>query len=1319
VFLSYHGSHDRAAVERIARNLQMSRVRPWFDQWHTIPGGSWQEEISAALRSSSACAVFLGAHGLGPWEKQELQVALDRATKDPGFRVFLVLLPGTEDPFDPTELAPWLTTKTWVDLRRGVEDRKGYQQLLNAIRGVAPGPDVVDLGQVEEACPYRGLQPFDAEHAEFFFGREADVQRLVERLKVGGFLAVLGPSGSGKSSLVRAGLVPGLTRGALPGVTDAVISILRPGPHPLTTLSSHLVQLASDRPMQATLDGVSSDPRTLELATSLALTDQSAERRVFWVIDQFEEVFTLCRDEAERAMFIGNLLHAGTVPDGHSYVILTLRADYYPRCAAHPEFAAVIASHQYLVSRLSGDGLRDAIVQPALRVGLEFERGLTDTILADAGNEPGSLPLLQHALLELWERRRGHMLTLEGYRETGGVRGALAKTADEIYSAFSPPEQSIARRVLLRLTQPGEGTDDTRRRADMDELVTGPEDVEPVESVVEALAAQRLLTATLDESTERRVVDISHEALVRGWPMLRGWIEDDRAGLLVHRRLTAAALEWQRLQFEDGALYRGARLAEAIEWRSGNELAMNALERRFLDACLELQTRERDEADRRRERELQDSKRIASAQRRAVRRLAGVVIVLLLGLLGSGTAAFIAVHQAKRADAEKQTAKSRQVAASALVLQDIDPELSILLATKAVQLKPTESAQWVLRDVVARSNLRGAAQLVQGTATAATVEAWAGVAVVSSTQGTSIFDLETGKEIISLTGGKDATAVALDPTGHWVAAGDQAGNVWVWSRTTGEEGGQFHVPTRVTDIAFGPDGVALAAATDQGVLLWPSWADGGVPKPFDPGPVQSIDFDPSGHRLIAGDARGMADVWDLGEAFDRPRQARTLQGQRLLLWDVTFSADGTKVVTTSGDNTAWVRDAADRRSDLSLIGHTGGVLTGRFSADGTRVVTTSLDGTARVWSISGGEPVVLRGHRGAVLSADFSADGTMVTTVGADGWLRRWQVKTGIVALTSPEGHTGPVGDVAFTPDGRDVITGSKDTSAAIWAVDTGRNVEFLNWHGAPVVGVATSMDGRFLATASIDGSSEIWGGGGESGTWTPLHSLVEEAGMPNAIAFRPDGTIVATASTGGGVCLWNTDSGEPVRCLPIGDPVKDVLFTPDGHLMITAAGRTVRMWDTATWQQSGALPASPAAVTSISVTEDGRDLAVGSEDGSVRFWDVVSRRPTRPLPTTRGLVMDVAFDPSGNFLAVARRRSGVEVWAVESRTLAARLPRREAQTLAVAFSTHGLLVTADSDGKARIYSPEYYLPIDAVLDIAPTRVTRDLTDREIERYLG
>ncbi len=438
--------------------------------------------------------------------------------------------------------------------------------------------------------PFPGLQYFDIGDAERFFGREWIVARIAGRLRNERLLAVVGASGSGKSSVVRAGLVPALQAGN--SLADGTyppdwstawsVHVVTPTARPLEALATSL----ADSPTSSArlLETLGRDPRSLLLHLRQTLPQGG---RALIVVDQLEELFTLCRDPFEREAFADNLLAAAEDPDGPTGIVLALRADFYAHCAQHADLREAVAQHQEYLGPMSTEELRRAIEEPARRGGWECEPGLVDLLLRDVGEEPGALPLLSHALLETWRRRRGRRLTLSGYAEAGGVRGAIARTAEVVFNErLSPDQQAIARRILLRLTELGEGTQDTRRRATLQELVTGADTSEDVQRVVHVLADARLLTLGGETA------EVAHEALIREWPTLRGWLNEDRAGLRLHRGITESTAEWERHAEDPDLLYRGARLAQAREWAETHPADLNARERAFVDAAVRFAERE-------------------------------------------------------------------------------------------------------------------------------------------------------------------------------------------------------------------------------------------------------------------------------------------------------------------------------------------------------------------------------------------------------------------------------------------------------------------------------------------------------------------------------------------------------------------------------------------------------------------------------------------------------------------------------------------------------------------------------------------------------
>ncbi len=579
------------------------------------------------------------------------------------------------------------------------------------------GPPMARLtieGEVDEEppadvpCPYKGLAAFEAEDAEYFFGREELVAELTARLPGTRFLAVVGPSGSGKSSVVRAGLLPSVWAGALPDSEDWQTLVITPGAHPLEELAVRVSLLKGIEP-SALHEALQTRPQALHLAVKQALANEPEQVKLLLVVDQFEEVFALCRDEAERRQFIDALLYAVEAEEGRVVVVPTIRADFYGRCADYTHLAARM-SDGVLVGPMSVEELRQAIERPAVLVGLRLEPGLVDTILDDVADQPGALPLLSHALLETWERRRGAQLILSGYAASGGVAGAIAQTADTVYAGLRPEQQALARSVFLRLTELGEeGTQDTRRRATPSELVRSAEEAPAVEGLLRTLADARLVTTGEDS------VEVAHEALIREWPSLRGWLEEDREGLRIHRHLTEAAQEWERLGREPGELYRGARLAAACEWTEEHAEALNSLEREFLaasQAAAEAVEREKEAA---RQRELAQAHALAEEQQRRaetereraeeqvrsgsrLRRLAVALAAVFLLAVVAAVIAFTAraTAQQERDNAQREAAVNHSLVLAANAQQahdngDVDLALALALEAVSIDQPPSEA----------------------------------------------------------------------------------------------------------------------------------------------------------------------------------------------------------------------------------------------------------------------------------------------------------------------------------------------------------------------------------------------------------------------------------------------------------------------------------------------------------------------------------------------------------------------------------------------------------------------------------------------------
>ncbi|MGI5479447.1 helix-turn-helix domain-containing protein [Streptomyces lavendofoliae] len=1047
-------------------------------------------------------------------------------------------------------------------------------------------------------APYQGLARFEPDDHHRFFGRDKLVAELRRMVTEHHFSAVFGPSGSGKSSLLRAGLIPALRDHSAGQV--AALRILTPGEHPLRTHAS-------------------------------ALRAKDAKGDTVIVVDQFEELFTLCRDAAQRAEFIDRLV-AAREPGSHMRVVIAVRADFYGRLADHRALAEAVSASSLLVGPMNATELREAIVKPAQGAGLIVERELTSRLVKEVDGEPGGLPLLSHALRETWHRRRGRALTTDMYQAAGGLHGAISQTAEEIYALLTPHHAELVRLILLRLIAPGEGAQDTRRpvaRSELDFVTASQDDIA---LVLDRLARARLLT--LDEDG----VDLAHEALILGWPRLRGWVEETREQLRAHRRLTEAARAWEDLGRDPGALYRGARLAAAEEVFTAPhaDRDLNCLEQQFLTSSLTARDHER---------------RTAARTARRLRRLTSALSVLLVLAVTAGLIAWdqyrASEHRRHQAVAAQQTALSRQLATQSATLLRDDPDLAALLAVQAYRTRPTAEATASL-NVAAALPLR---QLLTGPTGPVNAVAFSpdGRAVAAGSSGGEVrlWDTATGtaRKAPPAPGTGAAASIALSPDGRLLAVGNTDGTLRLSNLHEGHTGWiTMEHPGDLGPVAFSPDGRTVAAGSSGGqVRLWDTAT--GAARKVTPalGKVLSlIALSPDGLLLAAGDTGGTIHLYDLIRDTTQVIRPAGLGS----LTSMAFSPDGRMLAVgglTGPVIALW--DTKKRVLSTRSTTHIGSVRAISFSPDGRTVATVGDDRTARVWeSTTGRDHVVLTGHADFVTSVAFSPDGSTLATGSRDRTVRLWDLARELPDSTQPGSTT--VASIAYAADGHTTGTGDHNGTVQTWRT-VGKQPRSIRTVGnGTVMSTVLASDGRVLAAAltSSDGRTvRVWEAARRGLRTIGQHHPQSDTVL--AAALSRDGRLLATGGTGGTVQLWDVADGSSRTVLDATDMVVSLAFSHDGHTLVSAgADGKVRLWVTASRTTSAILT---DMASSLALSSDGRTLATGHDDGTVRIWDLTTRTVRATLKGRQRSVTALAISPNQRTLVAASSDGALQRWVL------------------------------------------------------------------------
>jgi DNA-binding SARP family transcriptional activator/WD40 repeat protein len=1157
----------------------------------------------------------------------------------------------------------------------GLEPSRSLQQLERSILQQDSSLDLVTQDRpaphVVSVCPFKGLAFFDRADAEYFCGRERLVAALITRLASNTLVGLLGPSGIGKSSVLRAGILPALQGGALPGSERWPQFLLRPGAHP----SAELARALDNDRLDAALMAI--DPGT----------------RIVVAVDQLEELFTVCDDEEERAAFLDVLSASATDPARRALVILSLRADFYGRFATYSRFRELLSGAHVLIGPMDREELRRAIELPAQRAGLEMERRLVDALVEDVEDEPGGLPLLSTALLELWSTRDGDTLRYVSYRATGGVRGAVARLAELAYGRLDESDQEVARNMLLRLAS-GTGETVTRRRVSQRDL--GAEQSEAVRRVLGALTESRLLT------TSDGAVEVAHEALLFEWPRLRGWLEDDAQGRRLREHLNRSAREWDASGSDASELYRGARLASALDWASEHELELHQVEREFL-------------AESRAATEVESER-----QRRTNRRLRGLLIgaagLLAVALLTGALALFAREHAR---DAET-VAVAQRLGAQALVAKQLD--LSLLLARQGVALADSPVTEDNLEAALAQSpaairvfhplagRLLGIEASRDGRWLLATNNAQRMALIDTSTyqtrrviNGTEGFFADDGRVVVL----GDSGFALIDPRTVVVSPLDQL-DIDAQSVSVDR------------DLAFAAGSLVSGRPRNE-VTVWSLRGRRRVLHRMTAHPgLQVADVELASDRLLVFESNnrtGLSPLQLRSALLDRVTvEVWSLDPWRRLA-DVSLSE-------ALGHGLApW---AIDRRGRLAAFGevdgrvtivdlltgsarklqgrHGGNVIGVGFSPDSQTIVSTGDDDHVLVWDAGTGSLLeTLRGHAGRVFGPAFSPDGKTLYTVGLEGEAIAWDLggaRRFGPRLRASSGNRDPTSDIdgevarfALSPDGRRIATAESSGRTAVVDRVTGRQLfeTPLAPDGQRILDVAWNPDGRTFATVGALGDVQSWSAADGSRAISFQGLFGQTA---HAVAFNRDGTVLAAASEVGGVYLWDARTGKPIGDpLHTDTPAYDLAFSPNGKQLAAAllGDGVAYVWRLPSRRLAFIviIDAEDSHGDAVAFSPDGKLLATGGGSGLVRFWDAqTGKQVGGPLLASAGYVLSVAFDPTGRLLVTGSTDGVTRLWDVQDRTpVGSPFPAVDNVSAEAAFTARGdRIVTVYASGKAFSY---------------------------------
>jgi len=1082
-----------------------------------------------------------------------------------------------------------------------------------------------------KSSPYKGLKRFNVKDRDRFFGRDKLIARLLDAVNRSNLSLVLGASGSGKSSVVRAGLIPEIEK-SLESKTFYDV-IFTPNQDPFDSLYRCLLSEEKDYSFSKAAAEIAKEAKADTLPKVISRLRKEEDRWLIFV-DQFEELFTICDDPQKRENFVKGLVQIAKSKNSSVKIVLAMRSDFLEQFSFYPDLGAIANQNNiHLVTEMYPDELRQAIEQPAAKHGVVFEEGLVEQIIKEVEGQKGYLPLLQYTLNLLWENEcntRGadgrfeiedRTLNIKSYTALEGVRGALQKRVNEIYSNLNQDEQTSTKQMFLKLVNivdTESGSKAVSRRAYRDEFVG-----ESVEKLFRKFIDENLLISSGDFSTpeELRVsdskqlkhsatVEIAHEILLSSWDELKQWLEQEKEAIILKNWLAGEARRWQKIRSEDKSkaedeLLKGSRLAKVVEFRNkdafNNLGGLSPLEEEYINTSAEWQARIEKEKEARRKREVKTAWGIAMGS------VGALVISSSLGLMA----------WQKTRQAEFNQAESWGRAAMYLVInknRELDAFISAIKAGKILRTQKTTNPEVIkaLREVLSyqtqQNRLTGHQDRVLSVALSSD-----GKTLVSGSNDKTIkvWDLATGGEPRTLTGHQYVVySVALSSNGKILVSGSGDATIKVWDLATGKE-----------------------LRTLTGHQDW----------------VRSVALSSDGKTLVSGGNDNTIKVWDLATG----KELRTLTGHQDGVRSVALSSDGKTLVSGSYDKTIKVWDLAIEGEPRPLTGHQSAVISVALSSDGKTLVSGSDDKTIKVWDLAtGGEPRTLTGHQSAVISVALSSDGKTLVSGSDDKTIKVWDLATGGELRTFTDYQDG-VRSVALSSDGKTLVSGSYDKTIKVWDLATGKELRTLNGHQDAVWSVALSSDGKTLVSGSADKTIKVW----DLATGRELRTLTGHQEEVNEVALSSDGKTLVSGSLDNTIKVWDLVKGGELRTLTGHQGmVLSIALSSDGKTLVSGSGdNTIKVWDLATGGEPLTLKGHQNWVRSVALSSDGKTLVSGSNDKTIKVWDLATGGEPLTLTGHQDGVRSVALSADGKTLVSADFDETIKVWDFDLDSLMAR----------------------------------------------------------------